>query len=119
MSRRSQNSADVQFNDKWERIAQAIRDIHKKNIDKNFNVERFVGIHRDAYYMVLHGDKLYNGVRGIITQHLEEVVSTQVVPQINPNGAGGANFLKVLKNVWENHTTCMLMIRDILMYMVS
>lgn len=119
------NSADLQFNDNWERLAQAIREIHKKNA----SILSFEELYRNAYNMVLHknGDKLYNGVRGVITQHLEEVAQAQVVPafplsgasssQTNPNGAGGANFLKVLKNVWEDHTTCMLMIRDILMYM--
>ncbi|PKC14583.1 Cullin-domain-containing protein [Rhizophagus irregularis] len=124
-SRRFQNSADAQFNDNWDRLAQAIREIHKKNA----SILSFEELYRNAYNMVLHknGDKLYNGVREVITQHLEEVAVSQVVPafplsgasssQTNPNGAGGANFLKVLKTVWEDHTTCMLMIRDILMYM--
>ncbi|CAB4393214.1 unnamed protein product [Rhizophagus irregularis] len=119
------NSADAQFNDNWDRLAQAIREIHKKNA----SILSFEELYRNAYNMVLHknGDKLYNGVREVITQHLEEVAVSQVVPafplsgasssQTNPNGAGGANFLKVLKTVWEDHTTCMLMIRDILMYM--
>ncbi|RIA93097.1 Cullin-domain-containing protein [Glomus cerebriforme] len=124
-SRRFQNSADAQFTDNWDRLAQAIREIHKKNA----SILSFEELYRNAYNMVLHknGDKLYNGVREVITQHLEEVAVAQVVPafplsgasssQTNPNGAGGANFLKVLKCVWEDHTTCMLMIRDILMYM--
>ncbi|GBB95576.1 hypothetical protein RclHR1_02570010 [Rhizophagus clarus] len=119
------NSADAQFTDNWDRLAQAIREIHKKNA----SILSFEELYRNAYNMVLHknGDKLYNGVREVITQHLEEVAEAQVVPafplsgasssQTNPNGAGGANFLKVLKTVWEDHTTCMLMIRDILMYM--
>ena len=126
-SRRFQNSADAQFTDNWDRLAQAIREIHKKNA----SILSFEELYRNAYNMVLHknGDKLYNGVREIITQRLEEVVISQVVPafplsgasssQTSPNGADGANFLKVLKTVWEDHTTCMLMIRDILMYMVS
>uniref|UniRef100_A0A1D1Y7V5 Cullin-3-B n=1 Tax=Anthurium amnicola TaxID=1678845 RepID=A0A1D1Y7V5_9ARAE len=119
------NSADAQFTDNWDRLAQAIREIHKKNA----SILSFEELYRNAYNMVLHknGDKLYNGVKEVITQHLEEVAVAQVVPafplsgasssQTNPNGAGGANFLKVLKTVWEDHTTCMLMIRDILMYM--
>ena len=126
-SRRFQNSADAQFNDNWDRLAQAIREIHKKNA----SILSFEELYRNAYNMVLHknGDKLYNGVREVIAQHLEEVAVSQVVPafplsgasssQTNPNGAGGANFLKVLKTVWEDHITCMLLIRDILMYMVS
>ncbi|CAG8512957.1 3575_t:CDS:10 [Acaulospora morrowiae] len=123
---RYQNAADSQFNDNWERLAQAIREIHKKNA----SILSFEELYRNAYNMVLHknGDKLYEGVKKVITQHLEDVALAQVVPafplsgasssQANPtNGAGGANFLKVLKTVWEDHTTCMLMIRDILMYM--
>jgi cullin 3 len=127
ISRRTQNNADATFSDNWDRLAQAIREIHKKNA----SILSFEELYRNAYNMVLHknGDKLYDGVRGVITQHLEEVAVNQVVPafplsgasssQTNPNGAGGAAFLKVLKSVWEDHTTCMLMIRDILMYMVS
>ncbi|RHZ72680.1 hypothetical protein Glove_241g8 [Diversispora epigaea] len=121
------NAADSQFNDNWERLAQAIREIHKKNA----SILSFEELYRNAYNMVLHknGDKLYEGVKRVITQHLEEVAVAQIVPnfplsgassssQTNPvNGVGGANFLKVLKNVWEDHITCMLMIRDILMYM--
>ncbi|RIB05755.1 Cullin [Gigaspora rosea] len=126
MSRRFQNAADSQFSDNWDRLAQAIREIHRKNA----SILSFEELYRNAYNMVLHknGDKLYNGVREVITQHLEEVAKDQVVPAFpvsgasssqanSANGAGGANFLKVLKSVWEDHTTCMLMIRDILMYM--
>ncbi|PKK73724.1 Cullin-domain-containing protein [Rhizophagus irregularis] len=100
-------NAVYQFTDSWDILAQAFREIHKKNAS------------------IL--DKLYNGVREIITQHLEEVAVSQVVPafplsgasssQTNPNGAGRANFLKVLKTVWEDHITCMLMLKDILKYM--
>ncbi|CAG8759096.1 13623_t:CDS:2, partial [Dentiscutata erythropus] len=126
MNRRLQNAADTTFSDNWDRLAQAIREIHRKNA----SILSFEELYRNAYNMVLHknGDKLYNGVREVITQHLEEVAKDQVVPAFpmsgasssqanSANGAGGANFLKVLKSVWEDHTTCMLMIRDILMYM--
>ncbi|PKY45989.1 Cullin-domain-containing protein [Rhizophagus irregularis] len=118
-------NAVYQFTDSWDILAQAIREIHKKNA----SILGFEGLYRVAFRMVLHknGDKLYNGVREIITQHLEEVAVSQVVPafplsgasssQTNPNGAGRANFLKVLKTVWEDHITCMLMLKDILKYM--
>ncbi|KAJ3011036.1 Cullin-3 [Thoreauomyces humboldtii] len=69
-----------------------------------------------------HGDKLYAGVRGVITDHLEGVSRDQVVPSFPQTAPGGGmtgttEFLKVLRNVWEEHTTCITMIRDILMYM--
>ncbi|PKC74029.1 Cullin-domain-containing protein [Rhizophagus irregularis] len=87
----------------WDSLARDIREIHKRNA----SILGFEGLYRDAFNMVHHknGDKLYNSVREIINS------------QTNPNGADGANFLKVLKPVWEDHTTCMLMIRDILVYM--
>ncbi|KAJ3243119.1 hypothetical protein HDU78_000813 [Chytriomyces hyalinus] len=38
-----------------------------------------------------------------------------------PNGVasftGGDEFLKLLKSVWDHHVTCMIMVRDILLYM--
>ncbi|CAH1757893.1 5416_t:CDS:10 [Entrophospora sp. SA101] len=126
MFHHSQNAADSQFSDNWERLAQAIREIHRKNA----SILSFEELYRNAYNMVLHknGDKLYNGVKDVITQHLEEVAFAHVVPAFPKSGAssshanhtnvaGGAKFLEVLKKVWEDHTTCMLMIRDILMYM--
>ena len=86
----------------------------------------------NAYNMVLHknGEKLYSGVKELITQHLEEVALKEVAPAFPvsetsivsrraASGGNGANFLKVLKRVWEDHTYCMMMIRDVLMYMVS
>ncbi|CAG8500314.1 7437_t:CDS:10 [Cetraspora pellucida] len=111
---RFQNVADSTFSDNWDRLAQAIREIHRKNA----SILSFEELYRNAYNMVLHknGDKLYNGVREVITQHLEEVAKEQVVPAFpmsgasssqanSANGTGGANFLKVLKSVWEDHTT--------------
>ncbi|KAG9296630.1 hypothetical protein G9A89_002901 [Geosiphon pyriformis] len=93
------NATESQFNDNWDRLAQAIREIHKKNAS------------------ILSFEELY-----------QEVAQAQIVPAFpvsgassshggTANGASGASFLKVLKSVWEDHTTCMLMIRDILMYM--
>ncbi|CAG8805818.1 5524_t:CDS:2, partial [Racocetra fulgida] len=69
------NVADSQFSDNWDRLAQAIREIHRKNA----SILSFEELYRNAYNMVLHknGDKLYNGVREVITQHLEEVAKEQ------------------------------------------
>lgn len=76
--------------------------------------------------MVLHkqGEKLYSGVKDVVEDHLRQVAKDNVVPsfpQTAPGGGvtGGTEFLKELRNVWDEHTTCMLMIRDILMYMVQ
>lgn len=63
--------------------------------------------------MVLHkyGDRLYNGLKEVVDEHLKSVAK-QVV------SANDDNFLDVLNSVWNDHHQSMLMIRDILMYMV-
>lgn len=71
-------------------------------------------------------DTLYNGVKGVISEHLELVAETEVVPAFvktagtnaRTSADAGTSFLMTLKRVWNDHTTSMLMIRDILMYMV-
>lgn len=101
----------------------------------------FEELYRTAYNMVLHkqGEQLHTGVREALTQYLDEVANEKIVPAfgisdpgsgasgsfssgISTGGAGGAaqgtEFLKVLIKAWTQHTTCLQMIRDILMYMV-
>ncbi|KAJ3034571.1 hypothetical protein HDV00_004934 [Rhizophlyctis rosea] len=78
------------------------------------------------------GERLYNGVKDVITVHLEEVAAERIVPAFPqpiaseaggslPGGvtpvSGGPHFLLKLQEVWDDHTTCMLMIKDILLYM--
>ncbi|KND02992.1 uncharacterized protein SPPG_08979 [Spizellomyces punctatus DAOM BR117] len=114
------SNAETQWTETWERLSTAIKEIYKRNA----GVLSFEELYRNAYNMVLNkqGDKLYNGVRDVVTEHLQQVARDFVVPsfpQMAPGGGmtGGTEFLKTVKNVWEDHTTCMLMIRDILMYM--
>ena len=80
--------------------------------------------------MVLHkqGDQLYTGVKDVIYEHLSELVDSKIVPALPKSVegpiigatelAGGSEFLHLLKISWEDHTTCMGMIKDILMYVV-
>ena len=75
--------------------------------------------------MVLHkhGDKLYSGLRSVVSDHL-----TEKVQKVNNNFFSFTNFQDVLKSLnndflsclscqWKDHQTAMVMIRDILMYM--
>ncbi|KAJ3277674.1 Cullin-3 [Borealophlyctis nickersoniae] len=75
------------------------------------------------------GDKLYSGVRNI-RLHLEQVAQDTLVPAFPQTqsrrkfraGAvmalsGAPFFSKEVKAVSDEHTTCLLMIRDILLYM--
>lgn len=116
----------------WELLKSAIQEIQKKN---NSGLS-FEELYRNAYTMVLHkhGDKLYSGLRKVVTDHLREKVSTLLPSQPRPrqgeeeesvqvrkdvNESLHGNFLSVLNAAWQDHTTAMVMIRDILMYMVG
>ena len=63
--------------------------------------------------MVLHkhGERLYTGLKDVVTAHLENKVRNDVLASLNNN------FLQTLNNAWNDHQTSMVMIRDILMYM--
>ena len=56
----------------WAGLKNAIQEIQKKN---NSGLS-FEELYRNAYTMVLHkhGDKLYNGLRDVVTEHLNDKV---------------------------------------------
>ncbi len=95
--------------DIWKLLKEAIQEIQRKN---NSGLS-FEELYRNAYTMVLHkhGEKLYNGLKEVVTVHLETNVRTEVVKSMNNN------FLQTLNSAWSDHQTSMVMIRDILMYM--
>ncbi|KAI1712967.1 cullin family domain-containing protein [Ditylenchus destructor] len=78
----------------WQLLKNAIMEIQRKN---NSGLS-FEELYRNAYTMVLHkhGEKLYNGLREVVVEHLQN---------------------NTLNRAWAEHTTAMVMIRDILMYM--
>lgn len=93
----------------WQILKNAIQEIQKKN---NSGLS-FEELYRNAYTMVLHkhGERLYTGLRDVVTQHLVNKVRLDVLNSLNNN------FLATLNQVWSDHKTSMVMIRDILMYM--
>lgn len=95
----------------WNRLKTAIEEIQNKN---NSGLS-FEELYRNAYTMVLHkhGEKLYNGLRGVVKEHLTMRVRVVIEQSLN------TNFLQALISAWNDHQTSMTMIRDILMYMVS
>lgn len=96
-------------NNIWALLKNAIQEIQKKN---NSGLS-FEELYRNAYTMVLHkhGEKLYTGLREVVTEHLVNKVRVEVIEALRNN------FLQVLNNSWNDHQTSMVMIRDILMYM--
>ncbi|KXJ15047.1 cullin-3 [Exaiptasia diaphana] len=95
--------------DIWNLLKNAIQEIQKKN---NSGLS-FEELYRNAYTMVLHkhGERLYNGLKIVVTEHLEEKIRKEVVASLSNN------FLDTLNAAWNDHQTSMVMIRDILMYM--
>uniref|UniRef100_A0A2P2I8D4 Cullin 3 n=3 Tax=Hirondellea gigas TaxID=1518452 RepID=A0A2P2I8D4_9CRUS len=93
----------------WQLLKNAIQEIQKKN---NSGLS-FEELYRNAYTMVLHkhGEKLYSGLREVVTYHLDSKVRADVLASLNNN------FLQTLNYAWNDHQTSMVMIRDILMYM--
>lgn len=93
----------------WALLKNAIQEIQKKN---NSGLS-FEELYRNAYTMVLHkhGERLYSGLKEVVTQHLESKVREDVLKALHNN------FLTTLNQAWNDHQTSMVMIRDILMYM--
>ena len=60
----------------WNLLKNAIQEIQKKN---NSGLS-FEELYRNAYTMVLHkhGERLYNGLREVVTHHLESKVDFSV-----------------------------------------
>ncbi|XP_071034184.1 cullin-3-A [Parasteatoda tepidariorum] len=93
----------------WSLLKNAIQEIQKKN---NSGLS-FEELYRNAYTMVLHkhGERLYTGLREVVTDHLVGKVRLDVLNSLRNN------FLQTLNQAWNDHQTSMVMIRDILMYM--
>ncbi|CAJ0574448.1 unnamed protein product, partial [Mesorhabditis spiculigera] len=102
-----QTAMDEKFIEQiWERLRSSIREIQ----NKRSNGLSFEELYRNAYNMVLHknGQKLYQGLREVIVEHLRVVVREPF--------ASTSTVLKGMRAAWHEHLTAMKMIRDILMY---
>ncbi|WRT70000.1 uncharacterized protein IL334_006993 [Kwoniella shivajii] len=126
-------TSETPIKDTWSKLAHAIREIQNHNASKLSYEEHY----RYGYNMVLHkhGDQLYNGVKALISEHLDRLAEEKIVPTFPRSGGtrgagklgGGAEaieralegdrFLKAIKSAWEDHTGSMRKIRDILKYM--
>ena len=118
---------DSSFDDSWAILSTAFTQIHNKNASElSFEV-----LYRNAYTVVLHkeGEKLYSAAKQVVAAHLKTIAAgeMQAAYQELVNAPGtrdyekqdaGVRFLKVVRDAWEDHTLCMKMIRDVLMYLV-
>ena len=84
----------------WHLLKDAIQEIQRKN---NSGLS-FEELYRNAYTMVLHkhGEKLYNGLKEVVTTHLETKVRADVLASLNNN------FLHTLNTGITLHSYCAL-----------
>ena len=127
--------ADIDFDNTWNTLERAFREIHTKNA----SALSFEELYRNAYKIVLKkkGEELYNKVANFEAQWLADNVRTRIVRQLTApltlpdttsgrtlvasaeKRVAGESFLRELKRAWEDHQVCMGMLTDVLMYMVS
>ncbi|KAJ6619719.1 Cullin-domain-containing protein [Mycena sp. CBHHK59/15] len=113
---------DVSIDKTWADLANNIREIQNHNAP-NLSFEEN---HRFAYNMVLHkqGEMLYKGVNQLVAENLDHLASSQVIPAF-PSGASDETMqsqeaemlLKALRNIWDDHTSNMVRLGQILKYM--
>jgi cullin 3 len=120
------------FEQQWDILRSALREIHTKNA----STLSFEQIYRASYKIVLkkQGDKLYSRVREfeeqwfggvvmpkirlLITQNLINITIGGVTGiTANERRITGEEFLRGLKDAFEDHITTMNMTTDVLMYM--
>ena len=128
------NGDELDFEATWALLAASFREIHTKNASKL----SFEELYRAAYKIVLRkrGESLYGKVRDFeqawlsneVRQRLETLLSSNLFPRQDGEVGGsiaserrfaGEKFLKGLKEAWVDQQTCMGMMTDVLMYMVS
>ncbi|KAI0875987.1 Cullin [Hypoxylon argillaceum] len=121
-----------EFEHCWEKLHEALRDIHTKNAgDLSFEQ-----LYRYSYKIVLmkSGHILYDRVKGFeegwfankVMPPISALITKNLV-SITLDGAAGVSvverramgekFLKVVRGSWENHNMSMNMIADVLMYL--
>ncbi|KAI0600014.1 putative cullulin 3 [Biscogniauxia sp. FL1348] len=120
------------FEQCWEKLQEALRDIHNKNAG-NLSFEQ---LYRYSYKIVLKkaGNQLYDRVKDFEEQWFAEEVMPPIWALITKNlisitldeapgtsvverRSMGEKFLKGVRGSWERHNMSMNMIADILMYL--
>lgn len=112
---------EFEMKNTWPALSRNIREIQHNNAH-NLSFEEN---HRFAYNMVLNrqGELLYKGLGELVVEHLNELADEYIIPAfpINPEQQTheGEVLLKALRKVWDDHTSSMTKIGQILKYMVS
>ena len=115
---------DTSMSDTWDSLSRAIREIHKHNASNLSFEENY----RYAYNLVIHkqGDMLYKGVNSLIAENVDRLAQEEVQPafptKVSEDPAHQSQeserLLKAVRAAWDDHTSSMTKLRDILKYMV-
>ena len=108
----------------WGKLRKNIVEIQNHNA-ANLSFEEN---HRYAYNMVLHknGERLYKGTTQLIADNLDKLANQFIIPAFPTNVSNdplqksqeGEMLLKSVKKVWDDHTSSLSKLRDVLRYMV-
>ena len=95
----------------WQVIENAILQIYSKN----GSLLSFEELYRNSYNLVVskNGELLYQNTRKLLQKQL-----VSYKDNLGSLLASDLGLLVGINNIWTEHSTCMLMIRDILMYLV-
>ncbi|KAG5638768.1 pre-tRNA nuclear export protein [Sphagnurus paluster] len=107
----------------WAELANNIREIQNHDASNLSFEENY----RFAYNMVLHkeGKMLYEGVKKLVAENLDMLAKDKVIP-VFPTGGNSDPmhrsqeadiFLKALRGIWDDHTSNMSKLGQILKYM--
>jgi cullin 3 len=105
---RENNMAKDQAQKHWETIADAIQKIY----DHKASSLSYEELYRTAYSLVLHkhGEMLYNNVKNITVELLKPIAERILETHDDA-------FLIELNKTWSDEKMCIIMIKDILLYM--
>ncbi|KIK63142.1 hypothetical protein GYMLUDRAFT_41464 [Collybiopsis luxurians FD-317 M1] len=115
---------DVSIDQTWSNLSKNIKEI----LNHNASNLSFEENHRYAYNLVLYksGDILYRGMKQIVAEHLDRLAKEQIQSTFPTTARGGDSMqrsqenellLKALRNVWDDHTSNMTKLGQILKYM--
>lgn len=85
-------------------------------------------MYRTAYKLTIRqfGERLYHDVEKVIAQYLESTAEKTIVPafinsssESSSTADAGALFLQTIKRVWDDFTTAIDLILQVLYYLVN
>ncbi|KAH9928310.1 Cullin-domain-containing protein [Fomitopsis serialis] len=114
---------EFSIDDTWAKLSRNIVEIQNHNA-ANLSYEEN---HRFAYNMVLykHGETLYQGTKKLIADNLDRLANEYIIPAFPAHvdddpvemAQAGELLLKAVKKVWDDHTSSLSKLRDVLKYM--